>query len=97
MLLIKRNRDLILVISAFLGTTPLQNPVHAGEKTIIAHRGASGYVPEHTLEAVAMAHAFGADDGEPGFDQTTGQALFDERRSATAGPKARAIDPRPVV
>ena len=61
MLLIKRNRDLILVISAFLGTTPLQNPVHAGEKTIIAHRGASGYVPEHTLEAVAMAHAFGAD------------------------------------
>ena len=61
MQLIKRNRDLILVISAFLGTTPLQNPVQAGEKTIIAHRGASGYVPEHTLEAVAMAHAFGAD------------------------------------
>jgi len=28
---------------------------------IIAHRGASGYVPEHTCEAVAMAHAMGAD------------------------------------
>ncbi len=27
----------------------------------IAHRGASGYLPEHTLEAVAMAHALGAD------------------------------------
>ncbi|MFM9025778.1 MAG: glycerophosphodiester phosphodiesterase [Planctomycetaceae bacterium] len=28
---------------------------------VIAHRGASGYLPEHTLEAVAMAHAQGAD------------------------------------
>lgn len=28
---------------------------------IIAHRGASGYLPEHTQEAVAMAHAQGAD------------------------------------
>lgn len=28
---------------------------------IIAHRGASGYLPEHTLEAVVMAHAQGAD------------------------------------
>lgn len=28
---------------------------------VIAHRGASGYVPEHTLEAKAMAHALGAD------------------------------------
>jgi glycerophosphoryl diester phosphodiesterase len=28
---------------------------------IIAHRGASGYLPEHTLEAIAAAHAMGAD------------------------------------
>ena len=28
---------------------------------VIAHRGASGYVPEHTLEAKAYAHALGAD------------------------------------
>ncbi|MEM7311532.1 MAG: glycerophosphodiester phosphodiesterase, partial [Planctomycetota bacterium] len=28
---------------------------------IIAHRGASGYLPEHTLPAVAMAHGLGAD------------------------------------
>jgi glycerophosphoryl diester phosphodiesterase len=33
----------------------------AADKVIIAHRGASGYLPEHTLEAKAMAHAFGAD------------------------------------
>lgn len=28
--------------------------------TVIAHRGASGYLPEHTLEAVALAHAMGS-------------------------------------
>lgn len=28
---------------------------------VIAHRGASGYVPEHTLVAVGIAHAMGAD------------------------------------
>ncbi len=28
---------------------------------LIAHRGASGYLPEHTLEAKALAHAMGAD------------------------------------
>ena len=28
---------------------------------VIAHRGASGYLPEHTLAAKACAHALGAD------------------------------------
>jgi len=28
---------------------------------VIAHRGASGYLPEHSLESKAMAHAMGAD------------------------------------
>jgi len=31
------------------------------KKIVIAHRGASGYLPEHTLEAAAMAYAMGAD------------------------------------
>ncbi len=31
------------------------------EKLVVAHRGASGYLPEHTLEAKAMAYAMGAD------------------------------------
>ena len=31
------------------------------EKIVIAHRGASGYLPEHTLPAKAMAYAMGAD------------------------------------
>jgi glycerophosphoryl diester phosphodiesterase len=33
----------------------------AAPKVVIAHRGASGYLPEHTLPAIAMAHAQGAD------------------------------------
>jgi glycerophosphoryl diester phosphodiesterase len=37
-------------------------PAHASESPfVIAHRGASGYLPEHTLEAAAAAHAMGAD------------------------------------
>ncbi len=34
-------------------------------KLVIAHRGASGYLPEHTLEAYAYAYALGADYVEP--------------------------------
>ena len=33
----------------------------AADKVVIAHRGASGYLPEHTLPAKAMAYARGAD------------------------------------
>lgn len=46
-----------LILAIFGGI----NMTNAAEKLIIAHRGASGYVPEHTLEGVALAHAFGAD------------------------------------
>ena len=33
----------------------------ANAKTIVAHRGASAYLPEHTLEAKALAYAMGVD------------------------------------
>ena len=35
------------------------------KKVVIAHRGASGALPEHTLQGVAMAHAWGVDFIEP--------------------------------
>ena len=35
--------------------------MHFASNTVIAHRGASGYVAEHTIAAKAMAHAMGAD------------------------------------
>lgn len=40
-------------------------PAAAGPKFVIAHRGASGYLPEHTLEAYALAYGMGADFIEP--------------------------------
>ncbi len=36
-------------------------PAVADAPLVIAHRGASGYLPEHTLEAKALAHGMGAD------------------------------------
>lgn len=36
-------------------------PAVVARPLTIAHRGASGYLPEHTLEAKAYAHALGAD------------------------------------
>lgn len=44
-----------MTIAAAGGTT-----AEAMDKLIIAHRGASGYLPEHTLAAKAMAHTQGA-------------------------------------
>lgn len=35
--------------------------VTSGDPIVIAHRGASGYLPEHTIAAKAMAYAQGAD------------------------------------
>ncbi|WP_039058744.1 glycerophosphodiester phosphodiesterase [Enterobacter sp. Bisph1] len=39
----------------------LSSQALASDKIVIAHRGASGYLPEHTLPAKAMAYAQGAD------------------------------------
>jgi len=43
---------------------------------VIAHRGASGYLPEHTLEGVAMAHAMGVDYIEQDVVLTHDHALI---------------------
>lgn len=49
----------LMMAAALSGAGPAM--AETNKKTIIAHRGASGYLPEHTLEAVAMAHGQGAD------------------------------------
>ena len=41
------------------------NTACASKKIIIAHRGASAYLPEHTLEAYSYAHALRVDFIEP--------------------------------
>lgn len=45
------------------------------QKEIIAHRSASGYLPEHTLEGAAMAHAWGVDFIEPDVVMTKDNEL----------------------
>src|SRR5262252_5208314 len=49
----------MLLAIAFAVTPPPERPL------IIAHRGASGYRPEHTLEAYRLAVEMGADFIEP--------------------------------
>lgn len=48
-----------LMSGMLLAATALSFSAVAGEKIVIAHRGASGYLPEHTLPAKAMAYARG--------------------------------------
>ena len=43
---------------------------------VIAHRGASGYLPEHTLPAYALAHGMGADYIEPDLVLTRDRRLI---------------------
>ncbi len=55
----------LLVVSMIALLSFESVPLACADPIVIAHRGASGYVPEHTLEAYAMAYAQGADYIEP--------------------------------
>lgn len=48
-------------LSALLFALALPVAAQTSKPIVIAHRGASGYLPEHTLPAKAMAYAMGAD------------------------------------
>lgn len=50
-----------LIIVLLVGLTLSGFSEEPLDKIVIAHRGASGYLPEHTLESYAMAYALGAD------------------------------------
>lgn len=53
---------LLIIGSATANITCADNNVGAAKTTmVIAHRGASAYLPEHTLEAKAMAYAMRPD------------------------------------
>ena len=54
-----------MIKKALLILILLSSTVCASRKIIIAHRGASAYLPEHTLEAYSYAHALGVDFIEP--------------------------------
>ena len=80
-------------------STPAPPPVvPAGYKTldakpplVLAHRGASGYFPEHTLEAYALAIAMGADVIEPDLVMTKDGVLV-SRHDVTLGATSNVAD-----
>lgn len=53
-----------ILLASALGTACLASET-AGKKYVYAHRGASGYLPEHTLPAYAAAHCMNVDYIEP--------------------------------
>ncbi|MGI8466323.1 glycerophosphodiester phosphodiesterase [Pectobacterium punjabense] len=70
------------LLSALALSVSFSAASHAGtsasstDKIVIAHRGASGYLPEHTLPAKAMAYAQGADYLEQDLVLTKDNALI---------------------
>ncbi|WP_051815529.1 glycerophosphodiester phosphodiesterase family protein, partial [Glycomyces tenuis] len=58
---------------------------HADEPIVIAHRGASGYLPEHTLEAYQLAVALGADVVEPDLVLTADGELLARHEPMLSG------------
>src|SRR4051794_2217869 len=57
----RRADALGLVVFAFLALFCVSASAQSVKPLLIAHRGASGYLPEHTLPAKAFAYALGAD------------------------------------
>jgi glycerophosphoryl diester phosphodiesterase len=63
-----------------------QDKTLTGERTIVvAHRGASGYLPEHTLEAYKMAIDMGADFIEPDLVVTKDGVLIARHEPMLSG------------
>jgi glycerophosphoryl diester phosphodiesterase len=65
---------MLLTVHATLTQAATANT--AGQAIVIAHRGASGYLPEHTLEAYALAYGQGADYIEPDLVMTKDGVLI---------------------
>ncbi|HOZ47696.1 MAG TPA: glycerophosphodiester phosphodiesterase family protein [Candidatus Hydrogenedentes bacterium] len=66
-----------------------------GEKIVISHRGASAYLPEHTIEAYTAAHIMGADYIEPDLVMTKDKrfiCLHDIHLEATTNVEERFPD-----
>lgn len=60
-----------LSVALMLAGMVVSSAAVAADKIVIAHRGASGYLPEHTLPAKAMAYAqwCGLSGAGFGYDQ----------------------------
>lgn len=59
--LAKKSHSAVLLFSLLLLCQSVLGQREMDDKIIIAHRGASGYLPEHTLESKALAYGMRAD------------------------------------
>lgn len=81
-------KHLSLVLIYCLTAACAQAPVSKKEKQpvlIIAHRGASGYRPEHTLESYSLAINMGADFIEPDLVMTKDKVLIARHENEISG------------
>ncbi len=80
---------LALLATAFLVATPIGEAVAAtlsgARPIVIGHRGASGYRPEHTLEAYRLAIELGADFIEPDLVPTKDGILIARHENDISG------------
>lgn len=67
-----RNTSSTLVLALLVAVSLLT----VGEPIVIGHRGAAGYLPEHTLAGYAFAYALGADYIEPDLVMTKDGVLI---------------------
>jgi glycerophosphoryl diester phosphodiesterase len=73
-------------VSGLIAPALAQEKTLTGERTIVvAHRGASGYLPEHTLEAYKMAIDMGADFIEPDLVVTKDGVLIARHEPMLSG------------
>jgi glycerophosphoryl diester phosphodiesterase len=79
-LTIRRYLGGVLLMSLIAGNVVLLNPAYAqnnaADKVVVAHRGASGYLPEHTMEAAVLAMSMGADFQEQDVVMTKDDQLI---------------------
>jgi glycerophosphoryl diester phosphodiesterase len=68
----------LIVVTGLSSTSASAQPLEGrpAAPIVIAHRGASGYLPEHTLPSYAMAHAQSADYIEPDLVRTRDGAFI---------------------
>jgi glycerophosphoryl diester phosphodiesterase len=75
----------LIVPAAMAGPAPAAKKHAKAEPLVIAHRGASGYRPEHTLAAYALGARLGADFIEPDLVSTRDGVLVARHENEISG------------
>jgi glycerophosphoryl diester phosphodiesterase len=82
-----------LALTAALPAAAQYNTLDGAQPLVIAHRGASGYRPEHTLEAYRLAIEMGADYIEPDLVMTRDGVLVARHEPVIGGTTNVALLP----